>query len=80
MDSFIDDPNYADEFTWSCCDEPGDNAGCKSTKRKAAVNEIRYPPTVVISAAECLSIVMANSRKRKAEKEMQRPTYARCAN
>ncbi|KAH8778072.1 hypothetical protein BGZ57DRAFT_347927 [Hyaloscypha finlandica] len=41
IDSFIDDFDYAEGFKWSCCDELGDNEGCKSTKHKATVNEIR---------------------------------------
>jgi hypothetical protein len=74
IDNFIDDSDYAEGFKWSCCDELGDNEGCKSTKHKAAVNEIRYPVPVIVSVPE------SASRKRKAEKEMERPTYARCRN
>lgn len=39
--SFIDDPFYADGFTWSCCKEAGGDKGCKSTKHKAAVNIVK---------------------------------------
>lgn len=80
MKSFFDDPGYADGFIWDCCQESGSNEGCKFTKHKAAVNEIRYPPPVVISSAELLNNVLANSKKRKAEAQMQRPIYARCGN
>jgi hypothetical protein len=68
IDSFRDDPNYAEGFKWSCCDELGDNEGCKSTKHKSTVNEIRSPVPVIVSVPE------SASRKRKAENEMERPT------
>jgi hypothetical protein len=61
IDSFVDDPDYADGFSWSCCNEPGDNEGCKSTKHTAPINQIRYTPPVVVSAPE------TSGRKRKAE-------------
>jgi hypothetical protein len=80
MDSFFDDPDYADGFLWDCCQESGSNEGCKSTKHRTALNEIRYPPPVVITSAEHPINVLANDRKRKAEAQMQRPTYARCGN
>lgn len=80
MNSFFDDPGYADGFIWGCCQEPGSNEGCKSTKHKAAVNEIRYPQPVVITSAEHLINVLANDRKRKAEAQMHQPIYARCDN
>ncbi|KIN01144.1 hypothetical protein OIDMADRAFT_123414, partial [Oidiodendron maius Zn] len=34
LQSFIDDDNFARVFLWTCCDQPGDNEGCKSTKHK----------------------------------------------
>ncbi len=49
---------------WSCCEEPGDDEGCKSTKHKAHVNEIRNPPPVIVSVPKSLD------RKRKAEQQM----------
>jgi hypothetical protein len=73
-DSFKDDPDYAEGFTWSCCNEAGDNEGCKSTKHKTRVNVVRYPSPVTVS------IPATTSRKRKAEAEVARPIYARCEN
>ncbi|CZR59438.1 uncharacterized protein PAC_09330 [Phialocephala subalpina] len=37
---FEDDYEMASGFIWSCCDEEGNNPGCKSTKHKASVNLI----------------------------------------
>ena len=38
MDSFGDDPDFAEGYVWSCYENNGDDEGCKSTKHKAAVN------------------------------------------
>ncbi|KAF8847874.1 hypothetical protein BDZ45DRAFT_606751 [Acephala macrosclerotiorum] len=37
---FEDDYEMASGFVWNCCDEQGDNPGCKSTKHKASINLI----------------------------------------
>ena len=61
-ESFIDDPNYAEGFAWDCCDQPGDDEGCKSTKHKANVNLV-VPP---------VAPALAQGKKRKAEEEKLR--------
>ncbi|KIW31559.1 uncharacterized protein PV07_03196 [Cladophialophora immunda] len=33
-DSFIDDPDYAEGFLWSCCDEEGGAEGCERTRHR----------------------------------------------
>jgi hypothetical protein len=61
-DAFKDDSDFAEGFTWDCCDRPGDDEGCKSTKHKANVNlVVPAPPPVP-----------APSKKRKAEAEKLR--------
>ena len=37
FESLIDDAEFAEGFTWSCCERLGDDKGCKSTKHKAEV-------------------------------------------
>jgi hypothetical protein len=61
-ESFEDDPHYAGGFIYECCDKPGDDEGCKSTKHKAAVNILVPEPPPVL----------AQSKKRKAEEETLR--------
>jgi hypothetical protein len=62
-ESFIDDDDFAEGFQWTCCDQPGDNNGCKSTKHKAAVNII-----IVDELPEAMT-----GRKRKADEELPNP-------
>ena len=69
-DSFKDDDDYAEGFTWSCCQEEGDAEGCKSTKHKTNANIVGGG---VVTAEQA-------SRKRRAEEEITRPRYARCEN
>lgn len=64
--SFRDDEDYAEGFKWSCCDNLGGDEGCKTTKHKAPVNVIQ-------------SIEVGQINKRRAEEEIARPVYARCA-
>jgi hypothetical protein len=64
IDDLIDDEDCMEGFMWSCCEEPGDDEGCKSTKHKAHVNEIRNPSPVIVSVPK------PPSRKRKAEQQM----------
>ncbi|KAE9377470.1 hypothetical protein N431DRAFT_434721 [Stipitochalara longipes BDJ] len=64
IDDLIDEPDVAEGFKWSCCQEFGDNEGCKSTRHKAAVNEVRLPPPMVVSVPE------PASRKRKAKRQV----------
>jgi hypothetical protein len=58
-EAFEDDPDFAEGFIWECCDKPGDDEGCKSTKHKAKVN-------VVVPASASVPVP---SKKRKAEGE-----------
>ena len=58
-ESFEDDPDFAEGFIWDCCDKPGDDEGCKSTKHKAKVNLVVPTPLPVL----------APSKKRKTEEE-----------
>jgi hypothetical protein len=61
-EAFEDDLTFAEGFIWECCDKPGDDEGCKSTKHKANANlVVPAPPPVV-----------APSKKRKAEEERLR--------
>jgi hypothetical protein len=62
-EDFIEDADVAEGFRWSCCDQPGDNEGCKSTKHRADVN--------VIISDEVSDTVASN--KRKAEAELPNP-------
>jgi len=64
---FEDDSDYVEGFIWSCCDKPGDDVGCKSTKHKSKTN-------IVVGPASALS------KKRKAEEEIPRAVFARCTN
>ncbi|CAG8981928.1 hypothetical protein HYALB_00013819 [Hymenoscyphus albidus] len=34
--SFIDDPDYAEGFIYSCCEQLSDQSGCEQTRREAA--------------------------------------------
>ena len=55
-ESFEDDPEAQEGFTWSCCETTGDNEGCKITKHKAKVNAIKAPvPTSILPALSALS-------------------------
>lgn len=65
MDSFEDDPHYADGFRWTCCDADAANEGCKYTKHKAAVNEVVEAP------------VFSGGFKRKAEDDLAMPNAKR---
>ena len=56
-ESFEDDPDYAEGFIWECCDKPGDDEGCKTTRHKARINIVAAAP----------SSVPVLSMKRKAE-------------
>lgn len=56
----IDEPDYAGGFSWSCCDRPGDDDGCKSTRHRTKANE------VVCDEADNA----ATNNKRKAEEEI----------
>lgn len=61
---FEDDPEYADGFKWSCCENRGDHEGCKSTKHKSDTNVIvRVVPKPILPPAT------KSSRKRKAEED-----------
>ncbi|KAI9769610.1 MAG: hypothetical protein M1839_003612 [Geoglossum umbratile] len=62
-DAFEDDDNYAEGFMWDCCDEPGDDEGCKSTKHKTASNIVVPAPPPPVPAL---------SKKRKVEEEVPR--------
>lgn len=62
-EDFINDADFAEGFQWSCCDQPGDNEGCKSTKHKAGVNVIIIDEVSGTGA----------SNKRKAEEELPNP-------
>ena len=42
-ESFEDEFEAQEGFTWSCCETTGDNAGCKITKHKAEVNVLKPP-------------------------------------
>ncbi|APA12164.1 hypothetical protein sscle_09g069340 [Sclerotinia sclerotiorum 1980 UF-70] len=45
-EAFEDDPDYADEFKWDCCDKPGSDNGCKNTRHKVTEevmeNRVKY--------------------------------------
>ncbi|KAI9764122.1 MAG: hypothetical protein M1840_008682 [Geoglossum simile] len=59
-EAFEDDSDYAEGFVWECCDELGDNKGCKTTKHRAESNLVvpaPPPPTPALG------------KKRKAEEE-----------
>ncbi|KAH7408054.1 hypothetical protein BKA64DRAFT_437947 [Cadophora sp. MPI-SDFR-AT-0126] len=62
--SFEDDPDFAEGFQWNCCDNLGDHEGCMTTKHKAPVNIIQ-------------TVQVAESKKRRAEKEFHRPVYSK---
>lgn len=68
FESHKDDPDFANGFLWSCCDELGSHEGCKQTKHKAPVNRL---VNVSPAAAE-------DRRKRKREESLDRPVTARC--
>jgi hypothetical protein len=72
--NFEDDPEYSTAFTWSCCEKEGGDEGCKSTKHKADVNIIVLKPVAVPQPPA------ATAKKRKASKEILRPSFARCEN
>ncbi|KAH8820652.1 hypothetical protein F5884DRAFT_57216 [Xylogone sp. PMI_703] len=65
--SVIDDPTYAEGFSYTCCGRRADLSPCKSTKHKATSNVI--VPVEDISASTASSL----SKKRKAEEELRRP-------
>ncbi|KAH0543880.1 hypothetical protein GP486_008544 [Trichoglossum hirsutum] len=66
FDAFEDDPGYAEGFVWDCCEEPGDNEGCKATKHKSESNlVVPAPPPAAAAAAP----VPAPSKKRSVEEE-----------
>lgn len=61
----------ASGFLWTCCDEQGDNPGCKSTKHKAPINLIvKKAPVVALrrvqkrKAVEAIQIVQQSERAR----------------
>ena len=39
-ESFEDEEEYQEGFTWMCCEKEGSHKGCKSTKHKADVNQL----------------------------------------
>jgi len=61
-EAFEDDSDFAEGFIWDCCDKPGDDEGCKSTKHKAKVN-------LVVPAS---LPVLTQGKKRRAEEEKPR--------
>jgi hypothetical protein len=65
---FEDDSDYAEGFSWSCCDRPGNDEGCKITKHKAKVN-------IIVQAA----VPPLASKKRKATGELARTKELKCA-
>lgn len=36
----IDNPEYVDALMWTCCDQPGSDEGCKTTRHKCKDNTI----------------------------------------
>jgi hypothetical protein len=70
IDALVDEPEYMEGFKWFCCGELGDDEGCKATKHKSGSNIIVKKPT------RHAPVIL--SRKRKAEKEVERPVYKRC--
>ena len=42
-ESYEDDSEAQEGFTWPCCETTGDNEGCKTTKHKAEVNVLNSP-------------------------------------
>jgi hypothetical protein len=72
IDSLVDEPDYAYEFKWSCCNETADDEGCKSTRHKSDTNIIVKKPT--------RRGPTSLSRKRKTVKEFGKPIYKRCQN
>jgi hypothetical protein len=70
-ESFEDDSDFQEGFTWQCCETTGDNEGCMITKHKTKVN---IPKNDAGPQAPSLPA----SNKRKAEQDIIRPaTYAR---
>jgi hypothetical protein len=39
--SFIDDPEYADGFAWTCCGEAGDEMTCSGSKHEGGGKRTR---------------------------------------
>ncbi|KAH0543830.1 hypothetical protein FGG08_001869 [Glutinoglossum americanum] len=67
-DAFEDDADYAEGFVWDCCDEPGDNEGCKATKHKTESNLVVPAPPPPVPTL---------SKKRKVEEEAPKTSSKR---
>lgn len=67
---FIDDPDLAEGFLWTCCKKAGDADGCKKTKHKNKHNIVR--------ARVPSPSPVRTSRKRKAERAVAMVNCATC--
>ncbi|CAG8955515.1 hypothetical protein HYFRA_00009467 [Hymenoscyphus fraxineus] len=63
--SFIDDPDYAEGFIYSCCEQLSDQPGCEPTRHEAAVIVESYKPTAGVKRKVSYYSPVRSSKSRR---------------